>query len=666
MDTNQLTAALTQLGVTPPEPLRACFYLDKLTTTQTFLSTALAQPVAAGGLGNDYPFVQQAVTATSLLNELAASLDEYLGPAVNNAMAAFFRTTPSTYQNYLTQQILNSSTNDNSISQFLVTYQITAQALLRITNNFQQNILLACQRIIADRAILQQFFNDQYPALTILGLTQIKSTGSDFHKGGKQVLILTFSIKYYIQNIVPIWSELKVIYKPSDLEADCLLAGDSAAVNRVIPNFMQCPSLVEIFNNRVRAMLPTNPDLEELPTYRFLPRNYLSLPVGSLTGLLRNAYGYIEYLGYELYGESFSKWDLFPLGSSDYLIFYLQNEQQIISQFYRQLGQLLALSGIFSITDMHIENVRVKSYQPFLIDLEVSLVEPITDLMRTAAFGNMGGINDTGGITGSHLNDQDFHWALRVLRTSGLQCLIEDYKDKYYQNRLWIVRSSRSVVPVSPFWLLEGFTNGMAVLQAAEQQSDFQAWFTRLNNVVVRYLPYDTTKFKAVRRIIYLDTPDSANSNALPGPTIQGAMLQQITNYYNAYAAAPTPEPNLLVWQNAQVQTDYDNLDIPVFYHRIGSLDILDSMGTPLLVQNPTIITVLNNATPPAPVAQAVATGRTTYFANVPTTTIVQQGQLQALTGAGFTAQVQTFVGQIMTYLNVVAPPNPSVLVPRW
>jgi hypothetical protein len=143
-------------------------------------------------------------------------------------------------------------------------------------------------------------------------------------------------------------------------------------------------------------------------------------------------------------------------------------------------------------------------------------------------------------------------------------------------------------------------------------------------------------------------------------------MLQQITNYYNAYAAAPTPEPNLLVWQNAQVQTDYDNLDIPVFYHRIGSLDILDSMGTPLLVQNPTIITVLNNATPPAPVAQAVATGRTTYFANVPTTTIVQQGQLQALTGAGFTAQVQTFVGQIMTYLNVVAPPNPSVLVPRW
>src|SRR6185369_8956021 len=236
MDTNQLTAALTQLGVTPPEPLRACFYLDKLTTTQTFLSTALAQPVAAGGLGNDYPFVQQAVTATSLLNELAASLDEYLGPAVNNAMAAFFRTTPSTYQNYLTQQILNSSTNDNSISQFLVTYQITAQALLRITNNFQQNILLACQRIIADRAILQQFFNDQYPALTILGLTQIKSTGSDFHKGGKQVLILTFSIKYYIQNIVPVSSELKVIYKPSDLEADCLLAGDSAAVNRVIPN----------------------------------------------------------------------------------------------------------------------------------------------------------------------------------------------------------------------------------------------------------------------------------------------------------------------------------------------------------------------------------------------------------------------------------------------
>jgi hypothetical protein len=662
MDITQLTAGLTQLGVTPPDQLRACFYLDKLRNTQTFFSQTMAQP-AAPGLGNDYPFVQQAVSATNLLNELAATLDLYVGSLVNQNMQAFFVGNPNTYQYYFAQQVLNSNVNDNSIQQLLQACPITDFALQQITTNFQQNILLACQRVIQDRALIQQLFNDQYPSLTITGLKKIQSTGSDFHKGGKQVLILTFSINYYVQNVIPTWSELKVVYKPSDLEADCLLAGNSVAVNNVINNFMPTPSLVEIFNNRVRAMLAINPNLnlEELPTYCFLPRNSLSgQPAGPVPGLLRNAYGYIEYLGYELYGELFSAWNLFPLGSSDFLIFYLQNEQPIISKFYRQIGQLLALAGTFSITDMHIENVRVKSFQPSFIDLEVSLTDAIADITATALF------TGSGGITGYHVNNQDYKLVVPTPNTPGSVFIQRSYEDKYYHNRLWIVRSGRNLVDVSAYWLVAGFNNGMAVMQQCQQNNDFQNWFPRLNGVLVRYLPFATPDFKAVRTNVYINTPGSNNFNAALLATIQEEILYAISDAYDAYALAATPQPDLIVWQHPQLQTDYQNLDIPVFYHRIGSQDILDSTGAQVQVLNPQPITVLNHATPRAQVPQNIATGRTTFFANVPTTINVQQGQVQALTGANFNNRVQTLVGQILNNLGLAAPPNPSVLIARW
>ncbi len=353
MDLNQLQAELSRLGVTlssnsdpaniaaalpGQRQYRASLYLAQLQAAETFFTTTLAQPLPIG-LGAGYAFVQTALQSPELLNSLALSLDLWVGPAVQQHIEANNFANYAAYQNYFNNNILNlvNATYNVNVAAFYVQYPITANAVQRITANFQANIREACERIIADRVNIQNLFIDQFPGLTLDSLKAIKSTGSDFHKGGKQVLILTFATSWW-WGYIPWWSDLKVVYKPTDLEVDCLLVGNTAAVNNAIggPAF-QAHSLAEIFNARGAANPPAG--FEALPTYRILPRNPTSaLPMGPGGLPVRNAYGYIEHLGYDLTGSQVPYTNLYLYGASDFLIFQYQNEVPIITDFYHRMS----------------------------------------------------------------------------------------------------------------------------------------------------------------------------------------------------------------------------------------------------------------------------------------------------------------------------------------
>ncbi|HVB41891.1 MAG TPA: DUF4135 domain-containing protein [Streptosporangiaceae bacterium] len=639
---------------------RASLYLRRLQATRTFLTNTLTQ-LPPAGLGANYPFFRTALESTALINALALELDQWTVPAVEKALSLLMPVPNSLvgYQNYFVNSILNANdlVFDGNVNGFFGQYPITDNALNQITNNFQQNIKLACERIAADLVPIRDLFIDRYPNLTLLSLKAIKSTGSDFHKGGKQVLILTFGARWW-SGWQPKWFDLRLVYKPADLEADCLLAGESAAVNQATGGVFMAQSLVEIFNAQVLANPGAGTEL--LPTYRILPMHRTSVAVGAPVPI-RAAYGYLEFLAYEEafgYGATrFYSW-----GVSDFLIFHNQPEQPIIERCYRQMGQWLAIASTFSLGDLHIENVRIAKYLAYLIDLEISLTEAFAGVGQTLLLsGALGGIN-------GELNDaEEFVYVVTQTNTGTPTQRIDFnrvYIDKYFQNRLYAMRGLvRKLVPVNAYYLFTGLRNGMNVMRAVEQANGFNAWFARLNNVLVRVLPVGTQDWILSRRNIYVNAV-----RGLPPPTVLANVMAQelraeLTIRFNNYLGNPTPEPEFMVLAAPASATDLQNFDIPAFYHRIGTSDLLDSSGNVLAV--PAAVTVDNPAPPPATVALMTNVGRLTYYAAPPTAANVRVGQITPLATPAFFVRRLLLRTQAMAALNVLVPPaGPGVLIP--
>ena len=235
---------------------RAILYYDFVERAHASLTTGRIKQELSR-VGGGYQKVEPALTKSGLLTNLCSILDEYIVSAVN----ADLQQSKATYGQYF-ESVLKSY--PNSVANFLKKYLNTAQALEKIETYFEQNILTACGRILDDWGYLQGLFVDQKGSF-LDQLIDIRSTGSDFHKGGQQVLLLTFGMK-------PPGSSVRVVYKPSDLEVDCLIIGNTQAVNIFRPNFQQA-SLMEILNGLIKTY--ANQALIQFPTYKFCP----SLPV---------------------------------------------------------------------------------------------------------------------------------------------------------------------------------------------------------------------------------------------------------------------------------------------------------------------------------------------------------------------------------------------------
>jgi|GEM_PF-1890932 len=655
MDYNGLVLGLQNMHVTPPDILRASLYYYYLEAAQTYFTVTLNAPAPAGLTAPGYAFVQNALTGGSLLNQLAKILDFYVAPAVEADLQAQYANghgpgsaAPWTYRQYFDNMILNvnPATYNANVAAFRLRYPISGNALIRLDANFRINIKTCCERVFADRLSLVLFLNDLYSnTLTLNALTSIKSSGSDFHKGGQQVLILGLSGSYRDGGaIAPTATAFKLVYKPGDLEADCLIAGISSAVNAVTPGFM-VQSLYEIYN----AALAANPGIPglALPTYRILPRNYNSQHGGGAPLPIRNAYGYIQYLNYDLEWNGTEIFGFYPYAVSDYVVFASQPES-VITDFYRRAGAFCALACSFSIVDMHIENFRVSRYNPYPIDLELSLTASVPGIASTSLTGNLGG------LTADSVYGQESHWVVRNENVPGGSYLERDYPTVYEANRLYQAGSNQTLtlVPIDSPHLFAGYDEGMQVLRAAQTAGNFNAWFTRLDNVVVRYLPFPTSIFKQVISQVYINTLLGAAPGSALIPTLTDELLARVTQYYNTYHAPDNPI--FLAFQFAICGVDYQNLDIPVFYYRIlaGSRDIVDSSG--VIVPIPVTVAITGN--PAAPCAAVV--GRATFFAADPMTTNVQVPQVDILSvPLSYQARFQALQQSMLVALGLNAVP---------
>jgi hypothetical protein len=644
---------------------RAALYVDRLEATRDFLTNPLtpnspAAPIGANpnALAPDYAFAQPALAGGAILNDLAESLDEWICTAVEEAIAqAPINNQPTRYEGWFINHVFDPVlvNYNNNVTAFFNAFPLADHALTQITDNFQRNVATAARRIVNDRTEIADLFSDlYYHGLTLNALTGMRSTGSDFHKGGMQVLVLTFKVAAFFGYGRP--SDLRLIYKPTDMELDCLVTGNSTAVNQAIPPGPGGPflanSLVELFNLEAAANGPAG--TEPLPTYRILPRSQTSGMAGPGVPV-RQAYGYSEYLGFSLTGVTRGRFNYYPFGASDYVIFRGTRTAPVIARFYHQMGQLLAIASIFSLTDLHVENVRVRGYQPHLIDLEAALTMPVADIGATLLFLNaMGHI--IGGIDGWQTNKviRRFNNAVNVAAIAALNV------PKINANRL--VRYSataKQVVAVDPVLLAEGLDRGLTVLAALQGQANTIAWFARAQNVLVRLLPVATQEWLAVRRTVYDDLNQLAPLTPLAN-AIGDEVLNVVTNEHNNYVAGPAPvaPPEYLAPACAQATTDVTNFDIPVFYNRNGAVDMLDSTGA--------VIAMPANVNLNPPGSPAVATGfgpggaRVTYYAAAPATAAAQLAALPA----GLAPTTVAFTNQILQHMGLLAmPPAPAVVL---
>ncbi|WP_126248283.1 DUF4135 domain-containing protein [Chitinophaga rhizosphaerae] len=641
----ELAAELKALRVTPPDIYRASLYLDYLQNAQTFFQTTLAVNLGAA----NYSFVQTAVRSASLMNEMAMMFDLFIGTAVDQALSLNIPNN-QTYTQYFDTNILNNDYPANLVD-FRRTFIVSTGALQLLYNHFTGNIEQACRRMYADKALLEAFFDALTPNTihAIQELTAIKSTGSDFHKGGTQVLILAFDVDVVgLFDYNPVTEIKRLVYKPSDIEADCLLAGRSDVVNAVVPGFMTA-SLFEIYNAQLAAYKATHPGFTGLPVpvYGILPRNYQSLHPAGPPLPVRAAYGYIEFLNNDLSGTSIQFNGYYPFAQSDYLIFKSQDAAAITRTFYRTEGAIAALACSFSIQDLHLENLRVKTYLPYLIDMEISLNKETNSIGATSLISGLG--MPIGGINGLFLNAQDFTWVTPPPAATGNNCFLNRrYETDYKENRLWRWEGVRNkqYVPIDQPALLTGFTDGMTVLRAAQQNLAFNDWFDRLNNVVVRYIPYATAEFKNSFISPYYFDPSNATGQLFTMQTlVRGRLEVDASNYQE-------PDlPNFYVLAGSQCLDDLNQLDIPIYYYRIGMQQIVDSIGAQVQI-TPSV--TIDNPDPPPPTQQLPVTyPLPDFFPNIPTDVVIDQQQVQALGDARYPARLLLLQTSITNSLHV-------------
>jgi hypothetical protein len=568
---------------------RASIYYDTIAAIYNFFFQDDAKQQLNQVTQGGYAKVGPAFNSPRLLTSLCHLLDEHTVEVVN----AELNRTHYSYGKYFEDffQRYPKSRND-ILDQYLNLYQVFTKS----TAYFRNNILLACIRVLTDWQDLERMFVSQKDQV-LDQLIEIESTGSDFHKGGQQVLILTFSTK-------PSGNPLRIVYKPSDMEVDCLIMGNTDALaNANLANFQQ-ESLMELLQ-----LMKTPPDVPpyEFPTYKILPRNPGSGLQRDSRGRLpvRTSYGYIEFLDYGASQTRLSR----------------ENKDTLCKRFYTLLGQLTAVACTFSLSDLHIENLIAHLYVPYLIDLENSLTRPIDQLYATELIS--GDPIDGGAIDGILLRTQ----IPTVQKDTSSQIELST-KYRPGKNRLWT--DSDVLISATEYGqaMLAGFKNTMASIHLSHQAQRFNSWFARLKQgAIVRIVPLGSAQLHDILISTFLSKKQAAEIPGAMGKKMQAELAAAYTAWAKAIAvnqAASSWEafPRFLCLQSQYVLEDLLNYDVPVFYHQLNTSDVMDSQGA--LITIPATITINTQVKPVSALLQ-----RNTFFA-MPPLDYIQNVQLGA------------------------------------
>lgn len=503
--------------------------------------------------------------------------------------------------------------------------QPNAQWLLEtITTNFINNLDLCLKRVRADRKAIERCFLD---GQKIQQISNVTVSDSDPHKGGKQVIFLTFKTTQ---------GETKVVYKPSDVEIDYRLVGKNtphlvAFLNeQKSTGYPQAPyeSLYEVADNLFASQNENAAHIEALkkgpksslaytqsyermlgllnmPTYVILPR-YPGSRLKQKGDILpiQESYGYIEYLDHgpegPTYPESISHhvYQNYHSSSPEERLQWdwITDQPEEVRTAYRIWGRIIAFAVVFLQTDLHISNQRFHKRKPHIIDLENSLVKPIEtpDQTLILQFFNkttqaLNQMNTAEFFRPWMVNDAPHDAWIPLIEVPVRMASLWPEPLVYSVNQLYLVEensaraASLNIFDTNKYDmslrmdLIKGIGESMKLMK--DNLNALKTWRdeVRLKEVVVRDVLRPTDSFLGhistlKRRVIEFKDNTITDRDRIIDALIQGyqtkAQQEGLSNK-NAYKLE-TPE-----WNGV----DYANLDVPSHYRRVGSTDLIASTG---------------------------------------------------------------------------------------
>jgi hypothetical protein len=405
----------------------------------------------------------------------------------------------------------------------------------------RDNLIKASERILSDWATIQAVF---FPGKTLQSLRSIVPTGSDFHMGGEQVLILSFATN--TSEIV------SLIYKPRDLEFEALISGDLTTLRQRLSMDTYNPfpagtspettvfSAVEILNQVAGKAV--------LSPFLMLPRNVgsrLAARGGKID--IRQSYGYSQDVRTAP-----------PVNPT--------TNPEAEDRMVEKMGALAAIAYLLGISDLHYDNVIVAGETPYLIDTEVGWA-PTQTLANTQLISNRFG-NPSGGSVKLYAPFSD---------------TFEQYAETAMLKYEPAVAQAERVQPQIEKWFC---TYAGALLW---EHKRFEPLLAAAPAMVVRVVMNGTQAYISHRSMIASQFPDAL-------PTRQQILALLKRKYESTLPQnRPTDRPYTPPLYNVESRKwpegvshdayldstalSYAELDIPSFYRRVGVRGLLNSAG---------------------------------------------------------------------------------------
>lgn len=429
--------------------------------------------------------------------------------------------------------------------------------ILKTTGHFINNIRNCSNRIFAHWGALNEAFSPVMPWMpahnppTFEHVEALIPTGSDYHKGGQQVVLVDFGLcpgcvgptkrtnlsrnygwRYRLARNLGANANVlgrgeygveRVVYKPGDLELDCRILGDSAVVNAIAPSgYNQAQSLFELFNANLGE-----PVERQLPNYVILPYNPGSLLPGINWGAahgavatnIRHSYGFSQFLTHTPDAEGDLGAPALPnMGQlrnklRDYGKPNWQADNDYIStdpahpvNFYYVWGQIMAIASTFSLSDLHRQNTIVHRHpyprnapayphawspKPHPIDVEDGFKWPMSSLEMT-------------GIPNSNLLKSVETEVKAGVVNEGTVNITVNWVDEPWEltknqafnfnpanNQLYHLKPN----VVHKRAMCEGFLKAMEAMRGAAFNGACQNWVNTLTNTLTRFVIVATADF---------------------------------------------------------------------------------------------------------------------------------------------------------------------------
>ncbi|MDJ0835841.1 MAG: DUF4135 domain-containing protein [Acidobacteriota bacterium] len=432
-------------------------------------------------------------------------------------------------------------------------HPITLLVLRHLSESLWNGLARLCRRLNHSRDDLGfYFFDGDRPEL----LACIQTTGSRRHKGGFRTLLLHLRLAS--------GRAASLLYKPFDLEKDFLFMGDLQHAWRVLDSgeltdpaviadlkwlknkTLSGSSLGELCNSLGTAALPTCKILPCLPGSQMLADEAGRLPE------IREAHGFMEYL---------------------------EPDESEPADIQQQLGRLQALAWTFGLEDCR--DLIVHGGRLYMVDLE------------NQALGRMASPRDTG--IGRPYREPDPHYLENFTLTGGYQGL----------KVLEPEPSTDREEPAAEAGALTDARDQMLHL-IGQNAATFLNWLNCLRDVVVRVSPYPPETLDAVIAAIHRHDTTYHKDGAERVIDVQGfkdelesratleiarwtqekaALLVGSTNQDPTDAGQRDQlfweiHPAFSIYLSRAILLDGVRGDLPAFYHRLGTRDLLGSDGS--------------------------------------------------------------------------------------